>query len=504
MSDPKRIQPDEDDDEGAFVKRRPSASRRPQSILPHQNFLTPRRPAPLATNDSKDRDPPTQSSTTSEQPRTPASAYFYRRSDDIDTRLNEAATQSSERPTHSITQRSSVETGLSLGASSAQHHLGQPPAPHMKVDTTSREPLLPPKTLDRDRYTPQQEKPLPRPAQPRSPPAPSTTAKSTNGPTPPVHSPRTTHPQLAYLCSHIRSPAGNPVAFVLSLALLLALGGVWMGFEARYLWYNLSPAVPIVVGYVWLAAIVNMLVTAYQDPGTVPRDLDPDPPTNRPPSADRDPEDPLYSPLPRIIRVRNGQDLTLKWCETCHVYRPPRSSHCRVCDVCVEGIDHHCTFLNTCIGRRNYTSFFAFLIFSLLTSILCIVFSAVHLKLLTNNGTTSFGRALAISPASAVLFLLILIVFVPIMTLFTYHLRLIVMGRTTVEQIRINTQKAHAYEADKPLSQKLKWTTLTHCKLGIPDEDPNPFAYRDPCRNCCVVLCRPGVATIVTEKEMHG
>lgn len=34
-------------------------------------------------------------------------------------------------------------------------------------------------------------------------------------------------------------------------------------------------------------------------------------------------------------------------CETCHTYRPPRTSHCRLCDNCVLGTDHHCTFLNT-------------------------------------------------------------------------------------------------------------------------------------------------------------
>lgn len=322
-----------------------------------------------------------------------------------------------------------------------------------------------------------------------------------------------------YLWSRLRHPAGNPWAFLGSLAVLLILGGLWMGFEARFMWYHVSPAVPIVVGYVWLASIVHMLVTAYQDPGTVPKELDPDPPTNSPsPGArdggdgdgyPRDPEDPLYSPLPRIIRVRNGQDITLKWCETCHVYRPPRSSHCRVCDICVDGIDHHCTFLNTCIGRRNYTSFFSFLIFALITCVLCVVFSAVHLKILTlpfssprRGSGLAFQDALADSPMSAVLFILILFVFVPILTLFTYHLRLIMMGRTTVEQIRINTKKAHSYEAKRPLAERITWWFQWH--LGMPGVDPNPFAYRDPCRNCCGVLCRPGVATTVLEKSREG
>jgi palmitoyltransferase ZDHHC9/14/18 len=88
-------------------------------------------------------------------------------------------------------------------------------------------------------------------------------------------------------------------------------------------------------------------VTAWRDPGVLPRDLDPDPPcTAGEDGKPMDIKDRLAIPLPRVIRLRNGTDLNVKWCDTCGTYRPPRSSHCRVCDNCVENIGE-------CVSKRE-------------------------------------------------------------------------------------------------------------------------------------------------------
>ncbi|XP_064138202.1 palmitoyltransferase ZDHHC23 isoform X1 [Loxodonta africana] len=57
------------------------------------------------------------------------------------------------------------------------------------------------------------------------------------------------------------------------------------------------------------------------------------------------------------------------WCAKCQLVRPARAWHCRLCGVCVRRMDHHCVWINSCVGESNHQAFILALLIFLLTSV---------------------------------------------------------------------------------------------------------------------------------------
>ncbi|CAL8241348.1 unnamed protein product [Merluccius merluccius] len=60
-------------------------------------------------------------------------------------------------------------------------------------------------------------------------------------------------------------------------------------------------------------------------------------------------------------------------CSRCETYRPPRAHHCRVCQRCVRRMDHHCPWINNCVGELNQKYFIQFLFYTGLASLYSMV-----------------------------------------------------------------------------------------------------------------------------------
>lgn len=59
-------------------------------------------------------------------------------------------------------------------------------------------------------------------------------------------------------------------------------------------------------------------------------------------------------------KVRSLKD---NLCRFCVVIKPERASHCKTCRKCIRKLDHHCYFINNCIGILSYKIFINMLTF---------------------------------------------------------------------------------------------------------------------------------------------
>lgn len=61
----------------------------------------------------------------------------------------------------------------------------------------------------------------------------------------------------------------------------------------------------------------------------------------------------------------------IKRCKRCKdVWKPMRAHHCSECNVCIFKMDHHCPWINSCVGIKNTKYFFLFTLYTGLGALL--------------------------------------------------------------------------------------------------------------------------------------
>ena len=207
---------------------------------------------------------------------------------------------------------------------------------------------------------------------------------------------------------------------------------LFMIFNSDFISKRISAFIPIFIFLLYSFTIYLLIIVSFSDPGIL-----------------------LRFPLKKNI-IEDKKDRRIfqlgyiqkyKFCSSCMIMRPLRSTHCGDCNNCVEKFDHHCPWIGSCVGKRNYKYFFGFLlnlnILLCLIIIFCLynIFKRIteikHSKNITRlnrNNIISYSFTDVIMSIYLIIFEGISMIFVT--GLFIYHYKLTKRNMTTKEEIK--------------------------------------------------------------------
>ena len=64
-----------------------------------------------------------------------------------------------------------------------------------------------------------------------------------------------------------------------------------------------------------------------------------------------------------VLDIIEQGELLEYYCPKCLIKMDFRTKHCVICEKCIDDFDHHCFWVGNCIGKKNFSLFFDFLVY---------------------------------------------------------------------------------------------------------------------------------------------